>query len=217
MGSKVIYYEYEAHKEYDDGDVEATTELGTIKIRRYHSNDEKFSHSVRSGRFDHDRPYEFLVAMLGGGGFAASGGTFNEFQPTPSATIAPPQMARIEPTLSLGPSVQTYPPCRRRIICVPARSSPAPRYSPLSRGHTQGDDAEMKESEEKEKSEPEEDPEEEEEKSKETSDTQSMGASTKSEFLRFMTSRQHLFFLWQLFVDQFTKPKSNFGIFFKHS
>ncbi|MED6147458.1 hypothetical protein PIB30_044214 [Stylosanthes scabra] len=36
MGSGVVYYEYESDKEYDDIDIEATAELGTIKIRRYH-------------------------------------------------------------------------------------------------------------------------------------------------------------------------------------
>ncbi|MED6148648.1 hypothetical protein PIB30_054970 [Stylosanthes scabra] len=95
----VIYYEYESHKEYDDVDVEITAELGTIKIRRYHSNNNKFTHSVHSGIFDPDHPYEFPIAMLGGGG------TFGEFRPTPSAATASPQMARMEPTLSLGPSV----------------------------------------------------------------------------------------------------------------
>ncbi|MED6212952.1 hypothetical protein PIB30_088473, partial [Stylosanthes scabra] len=96
IGSGVLYYEYEAHKEYDDVDVEATAELGTINIRRYYSNDEKITHLVHSGRFDPDRPYEFPVAMLGGGG------TFGEFRLTPSTATAPPRMARMEPTLSLG-------------------------------------------------------------------------------------------------------------------
>ncbi|MED6184173.1 hypothetical protein PIB30_044914 [Stylosanthes scabra] len=117
MGSGVIYYEYEAHKEYDDVDVEATTKLGTIKICRYHSNDEKFTHSIHSRRFDPDRPYEFPVTML------SRGGTLGEFQSIPSAATTPPRMARTEPTLSLGPSIQTYPPFRRRIFCVPARYS----------------------------------------------------------------------------------------------
>ncbi|MED6129063.1 hypothetical protein PIB30_104134 [Stylosanthes scabra] len=32
MGSGVVYYEYEAHKEYDDVDVKAATKMGTIEI-----------------------------------------------------------------------------------------------------------------------------------------------------------------------------------------
>ncbi|MED6141118.1 hypothetical protein PIB30_100148, partial [Stylosanthes scabra] len=31
MGSGVVYYKPKAHKDYDDIDIEATTELGTIK------------------------------------------------------------------------------------------------------------------------------------------------------------------------------------------
>ncbi|MED6225748.1 hypothetical protein PIB30_096692 [Stylosanthes scabra] len=65
MGSGVVYYEYEALKEYDDINVESTTELGTIKIRRYHFKDEKFTCLVHSGIFDPDKPYEFPIAMLG--------------------------------------------------------------------------------------------------------------------------------------------------------
>ncbi|MED6161922.1 hypothetical protein PIB30_065439 [Stylosanthes scabra] len=34
MGSGVVFYEYEALKEYDDIDVEPTAELRTIKIQK---------------------------------------------------------------------------------------------------------------------------------------------------------------------------------------
>ncbi|MED6127592.1 hypothetical protein PIB30_089503, partial [Stylosanthes scabra] len=51
----------------DDVDVETTAELGTIKFLRYHSNNEKFTQSVLSKRFDPNRPYEFPIAMLGRG------------------------------------------------------------------------------------------------------------------------------------------------------
>ncbi|MED6145160.1 hypothetical protein PIB30_022471 [Stylosanthes scabra] len=67
MECGVVYYKYESHKEYNDVDVEATTELGTIKIRRYHFKNEKFTRSVQSGRFEPDRPYDFPIAMLGSG------------------------------------------------------------------------------------------------------------------------------------------------------
>ncbi|MED6133689.1 hypothetical protein PIB30_030450 [Stylosanthes scabra] len=66
MRSRVVFYEYEALKEYDDIDVEPTTELGTIKIWKYHLKDEKITRSMHSSRFDPDRLYEFLIAMIGG-------------------------------------------------------------------------------------------------------------------------------------------------------
>ncbi|MED6140719.1 hypothetical protein PIB30_096174 [Stylosanthes scabra] len=84
MGSGVVFYEYEALKEYDDIDVEPTAELGKIKILRYHFKDEKFTHSVHSGRFDPDRPYEFPIAMLGGDC------SFGTPRSTPSLNAMPP-------------------------------------------------------------------------------------------------------------------------------
>ncbi|MED6222697.1 hypothetical protein PIB30_066869 [Stylosanthes scabra] len=45
MGRGVVFYEYEALKEYDDVDVESAVELGTIKIQRYYFKDEKFTGS----------------------------------------------------------------------------------------------------------------------------------------------------------------------------
>ncbi|MED6172932.1 hypothetical protein PIB30_054519 [Stylosanthes scabra] len=72
MGSGVIFYEYESLKEYDDIDVEPTSELGTIKIRRYHFKDEKFTRSVHSGRFDPDRPWS--LPSLGSDFIASSEG-----------------------------------------------------------------------------------------------------------------------------------------------
>ncbi|MED6113283.1 hypothetical protein PIB30_069359 [Stylosanthes scabra] len=54
MGSGDDFYEYEILKDYDDIDVEPTVELGMTKIRRNHFKDEKFTHSVHSGRFDPD-------------------------------------------------------------------------------------------------------------------------------------------------------------------
>ncbi|MED6187665.1 hypothetical protein PIB30_078557 [Stylosanthes scabra] len=41
MRSGVVFYKYEAHKEYDDVDVELTAKLGTIKICRYHFEDKR--------------------------------------------------------------------------------------------------------------------------------------------------------------------------------
>ncbi|MED6109579.1 hypothetical protein PIB30_034986 [Stylosanthes scabra] len=188
MGSGVVYYEYEAHEEYNDIDVKATAELGTIKIRGYHFKDEKFTRSVHSGRFVPDRPYEFPIAMLG------RGGTFGEFKPTPSA--------------------QTYPPYRRHIFRVPKRSTSTPNYSPLSRSWMGEGDVGMEDNEErrimrrrrsqnprrtpKRIDEPNIDglggknPKEDREKSKEESELNSMGASTESEFLRLLTSGQQL-------------------------
>ncbi|MED6139965.1 hypothetical protein PIB30_088713 [Stylosanthes scabra] len=66
MGSRVVFYKYKALKEYDEIDVEPTAKLETIKIRRYHFKDEKFTHLAHIGRFDPDRLYEFPIAMLGG-------------------------------------------------------------------------------------------------------------------------------------------------------
>ncbi|MED6137727.1 hypothetical protein PIB30_067652 [Stylosanthes scabra] len=172
MGSGFFYYDYEAHKEYDDVDVEETTKLGTIKICRYHFKDEMFSRSVHSRRFHPNRPYEFPIAML------SNGGNFGEFRPTPSATIAPPQMAHTEPTLTLGPPVPTYPPCRRCTPCVPRRSMTPPSYPSLSRSWMGGGDIEKKEDNEMQELEPEEDleknPEEDQEKSKEENELKSM-------------------------------------------
>ncbi|MED6196758.1 hypothetical protein PIB30_050414 [Stylosanthes scabra] len=176
-----------AHEEYDDVDVNVTAELGTIKVHRYHFKDEKLTRSVHSGRFDPDRPYEFPIAMLG------SGGTFGEFRPIPSAATTPPQMARMEPTLTLGPSVQTYPPCRRRILCVPKRTTLTPGHSPLSISWMGGGDVEMVDNAKEDSApgeDPEEDPKEDQERSKEESELKSMGASTELEFLRFLTSGQ---------------------------
>ncbi|MED6175022.1 hypothetical protein PIB30_074582 [Stylosanthes scabra] len=36
MGSRVVFYEYGKSKDYDDKDMEANAELGTIKIRHYY-------------------------------------------------------------------------------------------------------------------------------------------------------------------------------------
>ncbi|MED6120406.1 hypothetical protein PIB30_020598 [Stylosanthes scabra] len=133
MGNRVIFYEYKAHKEYDDVNVEETAELGMIKIHRYHFNDEKFTYSVHSGRFDHDRPYEFPIATLG------SGDTFGDFRPTPMAATALPQVPHTEPTLSLGPSIQTYPPCyrlphvfKKSTLCLVTPHSREVRWAELS-------------------------------------------------------------------------------------
>ncbi|MED6188761.1 hypothetical protein PIB30_088986 [Stylosanthes scabra] len=92
MRSGVFYYEYEVHKEYDDADAEQIVELGTLKIRRYHFKDEKFTRSVHSGRFDLDRPYEFPIAMLGGDCL------FGTPRSTPSSNVMPSRAPRTGPS-----------------------------------------------------------------------------------------------------------------------
>ncbi|MED6109281.1 hypothetical protein PIB30_031941 [Stylosanthes scabra] len=85
LGSIVVYYEYEAHKEYDNVDIEQTANLGAIKIYRYHFEDKKFSRLVHSGRFDPDRPYEFSITMLG------RDCLFGAPRSTPSSSTIPPR------------------------------------------------------------------------------------------------------------------------------
>ncbi|MED6138665.1 hypothetical protein PIB30_076514 [Stylosanthes scabra] len=58
MGSGIIFYEYEKREKFEDYDEKADAELGTIKIRRYHFDDESFVHPLHSVRFDPGRPYE---------------------------------------------------------------------------------------------------------------------------------------------------------------
>ncbi|MED6210611.1 hypothetical protein PIB30_065762 [Stylosanthes scabra] len=133
MGSGFVFYEYEykSHKEYDDVDVEATLELRTIKIRRYHFKDKKFTYSVHSGRFDLDFPYEFPIAMLGGGG------TFGAFRPMPSAATTPPHVPHAEPTLTFGPFTLTYLPCQCHNTHISVNSSPTFSFIPPSKGFVQ--------------------------------------------------------------------------------
>ncbi|MED6152901.1 hypothetical protein PIB30_096386 [Stylosanthes scabra] len=64
MGSGVIFYEYEKCEKFEDYDEKADAELGTIKIRRYHFDDESFVHPLHSVRFDLDRPYEIPIEPL---------------------------------------------------------------------------------------------------------------------------------------------------------
>ncbi|MED6165440.1 hypothetical protein PIB30_099549, partial [Stylosanthes scabra] len=64
MGSGVIYYEYEKREKFEDYDLKADAELGTIKIRRYHFDDESFVHPLHSVRFDPDRLYEVSIEAL---------------------------------------------------------------------------------------------------------------------------------------------------------
>ncbi|MED6157572.1 hypothetical protein PIB30_024413 [Stylosanthes scabra] len=64
MGSGVIYYEYEKREKFEDYDMEADSELGTFKIRRYHFDGESFVHPLHSVRFDPDRPYEIPIKAL---------------------------------------------------------------------------------------------------------------------------------------------------------
>ncbi|MED6175306.1 hypothetical protein PIB30_077156 [Stylosanthes scabra] len=56
MGSGVIFYKYEKHEKFDDHDMRSDAVLGTLKIRRYH-----FDNDVR---FDPDRPYEISIEAL---------------------------------------------------------------------------------------------------------------------------------------------------------
>ncbi|MED6199710.1 hypothetical protein PIB30_078506, partial [Stylosanthes scabra] len=64
MGSGVIYYEYEKCNKFKDYDMKADAELGTIKIRRYHFDDESFVNPLHSVRFDPDHPYEIPIDAL---------------------------------------------------------------------------------------------------------------------------------------------------------
>ncbi|MED6147055.1 hypothetical protein PIB30_040429 [Stylosanthes scabra] len=64
MVSGVIYYEYEKREKFEDYDMKADAELGTLKIRRYHFDNESFVHPLHSVRFDPDRPYEIPIETL---------------------------------------------------------------------------------------------------------------------------------------------------------
>ncbi|MED6224659.1 hypothetical protein PIB30_086236 [Stylosanthes scabra] len=124
MGSGVVFYEYEALKEYNDIDVEPTVELGTIKIRRYHFKDEKFTCLVHSGRSDPDRLYEFPIAMLG------KYCSFGTPRSTPSSNAMPPRAPRTglspvnsqplptKDSVSLGLFLQTHPPYDWKAACT---------------------------------------------------------------------------------------------------
>ncbi|MED6186144.1 hypothetical protein PIB30_064000 [Stylosanthes scabra] len=94
MGSRVVFYEYDALKEYNDIDVEPTAD----------------------GRFDPDRPYEFSITMLGGDC------SFGTPRSTPSSNAMPARAPQTGPSpssshplptkdsVSLGLSLRTYPP-----------------------------------------------------------------------------------------------------------
>ncbi|MED6113572.1 hypothetical protein PIB30_072107 [Stylosanthes scabra] len=56
--------EYEKHEKYDDADMKENAELGTVKIHRYHFDDEAFFHPLYSSRFDPNRPYEIPIESL---------------------------------------------------------------------------------------------------------------------------------------------------------
>ncbi|MED6119658.1 hypothetical protein PIB30_013534 [Stylosanthes scabra] len=64
MRSGVIYYMYEKREKYEDYDEKVDAKLGTIKIRRYHFEDESFVHLLHSVRFDPNRPYEIPIESL---------------------------------------------------------------------------------------------------------------------------------------------------------
>ncbi|MED6134328.1 hypothetical protein PIB30_036082 [Stylosanthes scabra] len=116
IGSEVVFYNYEAYKEYDDIDIEPTIELGTIKIRRYHFEDKKFNRSMHSGRFDPNRPYEFPIAMLG-----------KDCSLVPRGLLLHRMLCHREKNfVSLGFSLQTYPPYTRE--AVPTWSLPSPSF-----------------------------------------------------------------------------------------
>ncbi|MED6181079.1 hypothetical protein PIB30_016222 [Stylosanthes scabra] len=48
----------------EDYNEKADVELGTIKIRHYHFEDESFVHPLHNVRFDPDRPYEIPIESL---------------------------------------------------------------------------------------------------------------------------------------------------------
>ncbi|MED6115302.1 hypothetical protein PIB30_089151 [Stylosanthes scabra] len=64
MGSGVIFYEYEKCEKFEDHDMRSDAELGTLKIRRYHSDNDSFIHPLHSVCFDPDRPYEIPIEAL---------------------------------------------------------------------------------------------------------------------------------------------------------
>ncbi|MED6199445.1 hypothetical protein PIB30_076047 [Stylosanthes scabra] len=102
MGSGVVYYKYEAHKEYDDVDVEPTTELRTIKICRYHFKDEKFTCSVYSFiKYDAATSFKYRIKCL-------------YSQPLPKKN-----------SLSLRLSLLTYPPYARKAAHTWSLPSPS--------------------------------------------------------------------------------------------
>ncbi|MED6224425.1 hypothetical protein PIB30_083886 [Stylosanthes scabra] len=57
MGSSVIFYEYEKREKFEDHDMRSDAELGTLKIRRYHFDNESFVYPLHS-----EIPIEALMA-----------------------------------------------------------------------------------------------------------------------------------------------------------
>ncbi|MED6197720.1 hypothetical protein PIB30_059311 [Stylosanthes scabra] len=199
MGSRVVFYMYKALKEYDDIDVEPTAELGTIKRRRYHFKDEKFTCSVHSGRFDPDRPYEFPITMLGGDCL------FSAPRSTPSSNVMPPRAPRVGPSslqplptkdsMSLGFSLRAYSPHDWKAARTWSSPSQGSDFIAPSEGWMcDGDETKVEEThglvgvkpegskgkelveEELEEEDPEED----------SDESQSMDTSAESDFLKFL-------------------------------
>ncbi|MED6200935.1 hypothetical protein PIB30_090118 [Stylosanthes scabra] len=201
MGSGVVFYENEALKEYDDIDVEPATELGTIKIRRYHFKGEKFTRSVHSGRFDLDRPYEFPIAMLGGNC------SFGTLRSTPSSNAMPLRAPRTGPSpsssqplptkdsVALGLSLRTYPPHGWKATCTWSLPSLSFDFIASSEGWMcEGDETKVEEihrldgvkSEGSKGKELVEEEEEKEDPKKDPDESQPMDMSVESDFLKFL-------------------------------
>ncbi|MED6147008.1 hypothetical protein PIB30_040044 [Stylosanthes scabra] len=51
-------------EKYEDYDKKANAELGVVKIRQYHFDDEAFVHPLHDTKFDPDRPYELPIESL---------------------------------------------------------------------------------------------------------------------------------------------------------
>ncbi|MED6213862.1 hypothetical protein PIB30_097468 [Stylosanthes scabra] len=189
MGSGVVFYEYEALKEYDDMDVEPTAKLVKIKIRRYHFKEEKFTHSVHSDRFDHDRTYEIPVAMLGGDcsfGTSRSAPSSNTMPPRAPRTGPSPLNSQLLPTkdfVSLGLSLQTYPAYDWKAAHTWPLSSLGSDFIASSKGWMcEGDETKFEGSKGKELVEEE----EEEDLEEDPEGSHPMDTSAESDFLKFL-------------------------------
>ncbi|MED6148843.1 hypothetical protein PIB30_056866 [Stylosanthes scabra] len=175
MGSGVIYYKYEAHKGYNDVDIEATADLGTIKIHRYHFKDKKFTRSVHSGRID-------PIVLTSSPSLCSAKEVLSESLGLHLRCYCPSLNASHGTYVVVGaissdlPSMPTlYPSSAKEIFSHVY-------FIPPSEGWMCDDDEEMKKSEKEGRSETG----ERQEKSKTTMDSQPMDASSESGFPGFL-------------------------------
>ncbi|MED6218157.1 hypothetical protein PIB30_024339 [Stylosanthes scabra] len=63
-GNGVSYYVIEKRGKYKDPDEKADSDLAVVKARRYHFDNEPFSHPLHHVRLDPNRPYELPIESL---------------------------------------------------------------------------------------------------------------------------------------------------------